>query len=141
REQPVVATGTFESLITYLSPLSLADPCTTIVAGGRETTTCHEPVKGLPPRSVLVTWTNYSAPHPSGASDITAPNTTISGHPARVEREAPGGCSDIGADVTITADIARPTSGHFTMRACLRGPGVDAMAAQVYAMLNSINVA
>ena len=141
REQPFVATGTFESLITYLSPLSLADPCTTVVAGGGETTTCHEPVNRLPPGSVLVTWTNYGAPHPSGTPEITAPNTTISGRPARVERQAPGDCSDIGADVTITADIARPTSSHLTMRACLRGPGVDAMAAQVRAMLDSITIA
>jgi hypothetical protein len=54
--------------------------------------------------------------------------------------ETPGSCSRIGADRTVTADIAQPRGNHYEMTACLRSPGDDGNEKLVNDMLASVKV-
>jgi len=128
--------SSFTFLITYLSPLTLHDPCTRTSSS----TSCSQPLAALPAGGVLVTWQNVGIPRPLGAPEIENPNTTIDGQASRVTTERPGDCSLVDADETVTADISRPGGNHFEMIACLRQPGVASDEALIHLMLASVRV-
>ncbi len=128
--------SSFTSLITYLSPLTLHDPCVRTSIS----TSCGQPLASLPAGGVLVTWQNVGIPRPLGAPEIENPNTTIGGQPSRVTTARPGDCSLVDADETVTADITRPGGNHFEMIACLRQPGIASDEALIHLMLASVRV-
>jgi hypothetical protein len=132
--------SSFTSLLTYLSNVKLHDPCTRSYSGGGETITCGDPVGALPTRGVLVSWSNIGFPHGRGEAELPTVNARIDGRPAYLTVERPGTCSRLGANETITADIARPAGNHYEMVACLRGPGVVQAQRLVNQMLASVRV-
>jgi hypothetical protein len=138
--QPFAFSSSFSQSITYLSPMTISNPCTDTSTPGRLDTACSLPVTQLQPRSVLVTWSSVGFPRPAGQPEIPEPNTTIGGRTAHVETTRPGSCDNIGADETIIADIERPSGNHYEMTACLRGPGLGEQERSVTAMLDSTHV-
>ncbi len=141
RSQPYSWASSFETSITYLSPMALHDPCTRTSLTGGVQISCDAPVDMLDPASVLVTWTNVGFPHAAGEPEVASPNTTIAGRSARVVTDSPGTCASVAADRTISATIERPAGNVLTMTACLREPGVDANSALVQQMLSSVEIA
>ncbi len=131
---PVVSS--FESLITYLSPLTLHDPC----IRAAYSISCGYPLTSLPPAGVLISWEEISRPHPPSETQITSPNTTIGGQTASLTIAYPGHCGPIGADETVTAEILRPPGGLLQMTACLRAPDTAINEALVRQMLASVQV-
>ncbi len=125
--------GSFSDLIVFLSNTRVPDPCIRTASS----IDCSDPIKKLEAGQILVSWSNYGYLHTG--PEIPHANTTISGEPARVTLERPGNCG-IGAQETITADIARPQGNHYEMKACLRGPNLARDEALVGSMLHSVRV-
>jgi hypothetical protein len=136
--------STFRSPITYLSPLSLHDPCTGTETSEGESITCTEPVSALPPSGLLVSWSTVNMPHPQGTPLIADPNTTIGGRRARLTKELPamaqGPCQRLRAGEGVTADIDSPSGGYYEMTACLAGPSLPNNERLVMDMLASVHV-
>ncbi|MDQ1381515.1 MAG: hypothetical protein QOJ71_2234 [Actinomycetota bacterium] len=130
--------SSFSDLITYASNTRLHDPCTTTRSPNVETTTCGDPVTRLGPGGVLVSWSNIGFPHTG--PEIPHPNMTIDGQPTRFVVTKPGGCARLGAEETVTVDIARPIGNHFEMVACLRDPDLAGNEALVRQMLASVRI-
>jgi hypothetical protein len=60
----------------------------------------------------------------------------VGGRPARRTAARPGQCSGVGADETISVEIARPDPGNLTaVLACLRGPNLARAEARFAAVL------
>ena len=131
---PVVSS--FSSVITYLSPLTLHDPC----IRAAYSISCGYPLTSLPPAGVLISWEEISRPHPPNGTQITSPNTTIGGQTASITIAHPGHCGPIGADETVTAEILRPPGGLLQMTACLRAPDAAINEALVRQMLASVQI-
>jgi len=131
---PVVSS--FSSLITYLSPLTLHDPCIRVAYS----ISCGYPLTSLPPAGVLISWEEISRPHPPTETQITSPNTTIGSQTASLTIAYPGHCGPIGADETVTAEILRPPGGLLQMTACLRAPDTAMNEALVRQMLASVQI-
>ena len=92
----------------------------------------------LAPGGVLVTWGAFAS-EPERFSHVTGSPTKIGGRPATLA-DTKGDCSGLdadNADQSITAVISGGW-GH-RMVACLRGPGLDGVKAQVQAMLRSVS--
>ena len=68
--------------------------------------------------------------------------TTVGGRQATLEQSVPleGPCQEIGGEreLVVTIDDATPDMNWTGMRACLRGPSLDDLQAQVEAMLASV---
>ena len=128
--------SSFSSLITYLSPLALHDPC----IRAAYSISCGYPLTSLTPAGVLISWEEISRPHPPNETQVTSPNTTIGGQTASLTVAHPGDCGPIGADETITAEILRPPGGLLQMTACLRAPDTAMNEALVRQMLASVQV-
>jgi len=128
----------FTDLIVYLSNVPLHNPCRTTNIAGVLSTTCHDPVRLLPPGGVIASWSNVGYPHPG--PEITDPNMTISGRPASLVVGRSADCSRIGGQETITAEIARPVGNHYEMVACLRSPNAVANEKLVRQMIASVHV-
>lgn len=127
-------TGTlhFDPML-YLSAQPGHNPC----RQSGSTTTCGWPVDKLHPNGVLVAWENKGWP---GWSLSSQPGTIlhVGGRPARQQIARPGACGAIGADETVSVEVARPMSSSWTaVTACLRGPGLAAQERQVAAVLDS----
>ena len=93
----------------------------------------------LVPGGVLVTWSLEPPDPPAQAASSKTSPTTIGGRPATLA-DTQGDCSGLDADNTdqsITA-IVEGRWGH-RMEACLRGPGLAQVKAQVQAMLRSVS--
>jgi hypothetical protein len=129
---------TFSDLIAYVSNNRLHNPCTTTDFSGVVTTTCAEPIPRLGPGGVLVSWSNIGYPHTG--PEIPHPNLTIDGRPAHLSVTQPGDCARLGAQETVTVDIARPVDNHYEMVACLRDPGVAGNETLVRQMLASVRI-
>ena len=127
----------FESYLGYFSSMTLHDPCTTTSIATGTRVSCGDPVQRLDPGAALVTWANVEFP---GQSEIASPNTTISGQAARVDVEDGGDCAHLGADKTITAEIARPGGIRYRMVACLRGPYLAQAQTAVEQMIQSVTI-
>lgn len=127
----------FSALIVYLSNAPLSDACVTSDYNGGVVTTCGPPITRLPPGGVFVDWSEIGFPH-QGA-EIPHPNATVSGRPADIETR-PAGCADMGGNLEITAQIARPLGSQYSMRACLRAPHVSSNERLVHQMLTSVRI-
>ena len=130
--------SSFSDLIVYVSNTKLHDPCTTTHVAGEVTTICGDPVTRLASGGVLVSWSNIGYPHTG--PEIPHPNMTIDGRPAHVSVSEPGDCARLGAQETMTVDIARPIGNHYEMVACLRAPGVTRDEALIRQMLTSVRI-
>ncbi|HVV36468.1 MAG TPA: hypothetical protein VHC63_07665 [Acidimicrobiales bacterium] len=112
-------------LVTYLSDATLHDPC--------HASSCADPIDTLPRNSVLVAW--YDGPNGRVAKE----NLRVGGQPAHKTYRR-NGCPGIG-DEEITVrfhNAARTTT--YTMNACLRGPDLNHLRAQVDDMLASLRL-
>jgi hypothetical protein len=96
-------------VVTYVSPLTLHDPCRRTAQG----VACASPIGKLPPRGVLVTWSAEGGGRPGGglARLRGGRSLSIGGHPARVMVSRPGPCRGIGGE------FARPLRGGRLLRA------------------------
>jgi hypothetical protein len=63
-----------------------------------------------------------------------APNTTVGGRPATKTTDLAEGCRSIGGTASVVVNI-RPDN---KMRACMRGPDLEPLRADVDAMLSSV---
>lgn len=124
--------------IVYLSTERLHPPCKTLhhangdATGGRCGADLVLPGV-LPPGGVLVQWTGHFGSF-TGFSQRTGSLTRIGGHMARIVSNE-SDCSAWDADESITAYIAP----GYQMDACMRGPRLGQLKAQVQAMLRSVS--
>ena len=99
--------------------------------------TCGWPVDQLQPSGVLVQWENKGFPGWSLATQ-TGTSIHVDGRPAREQTAKPGDCRSIGADETVSVEIARPMADNWTaFTACLRGPNLAASEQKIAAVLAS----
>ena len=105
---------------------------------------CNGPINRLGPNDVLIDWATYGMP----GSRLTAPNTTVGGHPATVHSGAADApCAKIGGTRSVDAAIAQaptlaPSGGNdnlIHMSACISGPDTNRAEADVIAMLDSLH--
>ena len=130
---------TFSTPIVNLSTTKLRNPC--ITTGSQSV--CGLPLNVLPPRSVLVLWSEVGRPTTSPI--VSFPNTTLGDRAARVVTGPPTKsepCSGLsGTTTTITAEIQlQPPDNEYDMTACLRGPDLDLLSQQINSMLKSVAV-
>ena len=127
-----------ETVLGYYATVPIAAPCQITATS----TACSLSLTTLPWGAMLVSWGNVGVPRPAGEPDVPGANTTIGGQVAKLTRERPGSCGDIGADETITAEIARPAApgNTYRMRACIRGPNATANADLIWTMLASVDI-
>jgi len=96
------------------------------------------PVDRLKSSGVLVVWENQGYP---GWTLSTQPgkNLNVDGRPAKRVVSRPGDCGTIGADETVSVQIARPqvASNLTSFRACLRGPNLADQEREIMALLAS----
>ncbi len=144
RSQPYQVVSSFSGLITYLSTETLHNPCTTHSVNAGTEVDCGWPIGHLGPNDVLITWNSYGMP----GHRLTAPNTTVGGHPATVHSgPADDPCAKIGGMRSVDAAITQnptlaPSGGNdnlIQMSACISGPGTDRAEADVIAMLDSVH--
>ena len=110
-------------LVTFLSPEPLHDPCVD--------NSCAEPLDTLPPNSVLIAW------YDGLLGRVAKTNLHVGGQPAH-RTYRPNGCPGIGdEEITVRFDNPAHTT-TYTMNACLRGPNVKRLRADVAAMLRSV---
>lgn len=128
----------FSTLIVYLSDADLHDPCTTTRSPQGLTSICETPIPRLGPGQVLVTWSAVGFPHL--AAEVPHPNAKLGGQPARVTTTRAPQCASLGAEASITADVARPGGGRYEMVACLRGPSLARNRTLVLEMLDSLHI-
>lgn len=138
--------SSFTSLITYLSPQQLHDPCTRSV----NEISCGEynSVRQLEPVGVLIAWSGDGFPIPQGYDELRGfggSTTTVGGHRAKIDVQhnpVRAGCSLVGGDELITAAIERGVAGnYFVMTACFRGPSLTTTEQEVQSMLESVKIA
>lgn len=127
-----------ETVLRYYATVPIAAPCQITATS----TACSLPLTTLPRSAMLVSWGNVGIPRSAGEPDVPGANTTIGGQVAKLTRERPGSCADIGADETITAEITRPAApgNTYRMRACIREPNATANAELISTMLASVNI-
>ena len=130
--------SSFSSVIVYLSTSPLSDPCERTPGS----ITCdRNAVAALGADGVLVEWSRQS--FPGWTFDPTKGRlTTVGGQAATLEQVAPseGGCGSIGGEreLVVTIGDVPPNWNWTEMRACLRGPSLDRLQAQVEAMLGTV---
>lgn len=129
--------STMSELIVYLSPQPLSEPCTR----SPNSIACGQPVQGLEPNSVLVSWWYWGS---LGADPATFPGdpVNVDGRSGRLTN-APdsGSCTSIGGDSALkltTTAPATPAGNWIEMDACWRGPNGDATRAQILALISSV---
>jgi hypothetical protein len=117
--------SSFATTVVFLSNVAIHDPCTrTYTSGGTlQGERCGDAVEALGPGGVFVSWVSAGMPHGPGP-EIPHPNAKISGRPAEVSTARRGSCGRLGAQETITADVAIDHDHEFEMTACLRGPNL-----------------
>jgi hypothetical protein len=99
----------------------------TIATGIVDLATQPFPVGHLKPGGVFVAWT---ADYETSGAHSPSPGS-------RVEVTTPGLCSRIGATETVAAQVVTRTYATYTVRACIRGPGLAAGERAVRAMVAS----
>jgi hypothetical protein len=130
--------SSFSHVLVFLSTAPLSDPCDRTA---NSFACIRNPVTALGPDGVLVEWSRQS--FPGWTFDPTRGRlTTVGGRQATLEQSVPleGPCQEIGGERELVVTIADPTPDmNWTgMRACLRGPSLDSLQAQVEAMLASV---
>jgi len=117
----------------YLSTQPGHNPC----RQNGDVTSCSWPVDRLDSNGVLVVWENQGYP---GWRLAPQPGTSVSvdGRPAKQVVKRPGDCGTIGADETVSIQIARPVDSNWTaFTACLRGPNLAGHEQEIKALLAS----
>jgi hypothetical protein len=133
---PVVSS--FSSAIVYLSTAPLADPCDRTA---NSVACVRNAVSGLGPDGVLVEWSHRAFPgwafdptkgRPLRVGDRRATLERIDGSSPR--------CQGIGSEreLVVTIDDPTPDQNWTEAHACLRGPSLDGLQAQVEAMLATV---
>jgi hypothetical protein len=119
--------------MVYVSTQPGHDPC----RQNGDVTSCGWPVDRLDPNGVLAVWENQGYP---GWTLATQPGTALNvdGRPAKRVVRRPGDCRTIGADETVSVQIARPAAANWTaFTACLRGPNLADGEQELKALLAS----
>jgi hypothetical protein len=130
--------SSFAATLVTLSTGQQHDPCTATTSNGYKSFTCTSPIGMLAPGGILVSWDAAGFP----ITHLPTPNTTIGGRPA-YEKTATGGtwCTNLGGTETITVMIPRTVPDNwFQMDACLRAPHLSQQAAQISAMLHTVQL-
>lgn len=136
---PLLGDGTV--VLTYLSTVPVAAPCTPLGSGKALPTDCFDPVPTtLAGGGVFVTWSFENLGH--SVQDTTGVDTTLGGRIARVDEGVGNAwCPGTGAVRSVRANIALPTQGQLLLVTSCIGPGdVDADLAAVRRMLASVQV-
>jgi hypothetical protein len=123
--------STVSTSLIDLSNEPMHHPCTT----NQFSSVCGWPLTKLSSEGVLVRWSSNGSPgwHLGPGTPLT-----VGGLPASEQVSQPGICSSIGADETITVEVAfTPASDYYSLWACLDGPDVTQAASQVQRMLAS----
>jgi hypothetical protein len=142
--------SSFSSAMVFLSNQATHPPCVTTTypaaagSGGAPrpvmSMTCGWPVTRLAPGGVLVKWSNFGFPDWS-LSEVSGSSLTVGGLAAREQTSLPGDCRMLGADETITVDVAGGVaSNDYEMTACLRGPDLQHEVAEVQRMLSTTSL-
>jgi hypothetical protein len=120
--------STMSTAIVFLSDQRMTSPCQD---GG-----CGLPLRHLNRGAVLV-WTEWGFPDWSFDKDAKGQPLTVGGRRARLLIEP--GCHQVGGEVSMKAVVERPQApdNWYELDACIRGPGVDQVEAQVRALLAS----
>ena len=129
--------SSFSTVIVYLSTSPLADPCDRTP----DSMACTRlAVSALAPDGILVAWSRRS--WASWAFDATKGRLlAVAGRRATIEQLDPGqGCRAVGGtrELVVTIDDPTPDWNWTEAWACLRGPSLDALQAQVDAMLATV---
>jgi hypothetical protein len=137
REGHFEMTSSFSGLIVYLSTSPLIDPCD---RGPGSVACIREAVRALDVDGVLVDWSWNG--FPGWTFDPTkGRRVAVGGRAATLEDLVPDDrCRGIGGErlVLVTIDDPRADANWTSVRACLRGPDLAALEAQVGAMLGSV---
>jgi hypothetical protein len=137
REGHFDVVSSFSSSIVYLSTSPLADPCD---RGANSIACIREAAAALDRDGVLVEWSHHG--FPGWVFDPTkGQRVAVGGRPATVEDAAPTDlCGAIGGEreMTVTIDDPAAQSNWVEVRACLRGPDVEALRADIGRMLGSV---
>jgi hypothetical protein len=128
----------FTTLISYLSPLRLHDPCT---ATGGKLSCAPWPVVALPTRAVVVRWTTNGFQAGRRISGLPGRSVFVDRHRAKLYLTASTrSICPKESQFAVTLDIVRGAGNYLEMRACLRGPGIERMEGEVLAMVRSIRM-
>jgi hypothetical protein len=127
--------SSFSRLVAYLGTIDVPDPCERTTA----MLSCDRSFR-LQPGSVVVTITAWGFPGRT-AIDQPAPGAVrveVGGLPGLRESQLP--FPETGADEAIAWRFARPDSidNWYEIRADIRGPGVEALLAEVQALVDSV---
>jgi hypothetical protein len=121
------------SPLVYLSTQPGHDPC----HQSGPAIVCDWPVDHLLPSGVIAKWENRGFPGWTLASE-TGTRVSVGGRSAKEQTTRPGECRTIGADETVSVQIARPVQYNWTdFTACLRGPNLADQERAVSAVLAS----
>jgi hypothetical protein len=129
--------SSFSASLVDLSNQATHDPCVPITTPEETGSSCGWPVTRLAAGATLMRWSADGFP---GWTLDKAPGhpKTVGGFEAREQTNSPGLCLAIGADETISVDVARSVAdNYYAITACLRGPSTDGQAAQVQQILAS----
>ena len=129
--------SSFSGNIVDLSTSRLHDRC--IGGPAQGALVCSGfPVDTLAPGGVLVMWTDWGFPN----WHMPKPNATIGGRPAVETKTGAGSCATLGAAESITVMISRDVPDNwYQMDACLRGPGLTQLQAEIATMLSTVRIA
>jgi hypothetical protein len=130
--------SSFSALIDDLSTSELRNPCTVTHRPGVTTSTCGLPVRALAPGGILVEWSDNGSP----VWHLPKTNMMVGGHQADERITSGGWCTTmLGGTTTIEVMVARTQPANFYgMTACLRGPGISGLEAEISAMLKSVRI-
>ena len=131
--------SSFTAPLVSLSTGQQRDPCTVTTGKGYKSVTCTSPIGKLAPGGILVSWDAAGFP----TTHLPTPNTTIAGRPA-YEKTTTGDTwctTTLGGTETITVMIPRTVPYNwFQMDACLRAPDLSHQAAQISALLRTVQL-
>jgi hypothetical protein len=136
REFHYSVTSSFSSQIAYLATVDVQEPCTTTADASFTTTQCANRYQ-LTPGTLVVGILGGGSPgfdmtagRPAGSTALT-----VGGLPAYLETVSPP-----AADLDLRWTISRPgmVDNFYTIDAQMRGPGIEAMRAQLEALIASV---
>jgi hypothetical protein len=129
--------SSFSSVIVYLSTAPMSDPCDRTP----NSIACTRlAVSSLAPDGILVAWSRRSWVNWTFDAMKDRP-LAVAGRRATIEQLDPEqGCRSVGGtrELVVTIDDPVPDWNWTEAWACLRGPSLDALQAQVEAMLATV---
>jgi hypothetical protein len=130
--------SSFSSVLVYLSTAHLSDPCDRTA---NSIACVRSAASGLGPDGVLVEWSRNG--FPGWTFDPTKGQPmNVGGRRATLEQVVPSqdDCGAIGGarELVVTIDDPTPDMNWTAVRACLRGPSLDGLQAQIEAMLATV---